>query len=134
MLDETEFQSIAAMVEQIVKDMVGTKRSYFITGTVIRVDELNKCVYLAEFDDQAIPIVGFKQRVTFYDETPQGTNYGTAGSSASFNTTKKTVIAEIVMPKVGENVLVVREMGANHLPRCLGVILGKNWVTAEEDD
>jgi hypothetical protein len=120
MTSEQEFGTIAAMVEKIISQQVGKKTDYFITGKVIKVDAKNRCIYLEEFGDQAIPLVGFEYEVKYYDETTSGTVVRTAGVTMK-------------MPKVRQKVLVAREMGTDRLPRCLGVILGTNWVFTEED-
>jgi len=133
MITEQEFGTIADMVEKIISQQVGKKTDYFITAKVLKVDVANKCIYLEEFGDQAIPIISFNYEVTYYDQTPAGTNYGTSGTSAAFTTRAKTVDVKLKMPKVGQRVLVAREMGADRLPRCLGVILGTNWIAPEED-
>lgn len=119
-ITEGEWESIATMVERIVADVAGSRRDYFITGKVTKVDKLNQCVYLDEFADQPIPVVGFDYEIMYYDND---------GSKVS----KKQAAASVVMPKVGSVVLVAREMGTRRLPRCLGVILGTNWIMTEED-
>jgi hypothetical protein len=132
-ISEAEWLSISTMIEKVVKQVVGKRADYFVTGKVIKVDIPNKCVFLKEFGDQAIPIVGFDYTVKYYDETPNGTNTSTVGTSANYRTTVKTANAKVVMPKKGDLVLVARELGIRRLPRCLGVIQGKNWITAEEE-
>lgn len=120
-MNDAQWASIAAMVEKVVQRVAGSKGDFFTTGRVVKVDEINKCIYLAEFGDQAIPIVGFDYDVTYYDENATTTN-------------KKTTVAKVKMPKVGETVFVAREMGTRRLPRCLGVIQGKKWFDAEEEE
>jgi hypothetical protein len=132
-LTEPEWLSISAMVEKIVRRVAGTKGDYFITGKVLKVDKANKCIYLREFGDQPIPLVGFEYEITYYDESPRGTNYGASGSAAQFKTRKKKAKVEIVMPRRGQTVLVAREMGAQRMPRCLGVIQGKKWIIPEAE-
>lgn len=108
------------MAEKVARDVSGCKSDFFITGKVLKVDEANKVIYMAEFGDQAIPIVAFNYEVKVYDDN--GTNI-----------TPKTVEAKLKMPKKGDTVLVAREMGTNRLPRALGVILGKNWIALGDD-
>lgn len=120
MITEQEFGTIADMVERIISQQVGKKTDYFITATVIKVDKKLKNIYLAEFGEQAIPVISFDYEVTYYDETPTGTK-------------AKTANVNLKLPKVGQKVLVAREMGADRLPRCLGVILGTNWIFTEDD-
>jgi hypothetical protein len=120
-ISDPEWESISQMVEAIVKRVTGTRADFFTTGRVVKVDAANKCVYLAEFGDQPIPIVGFNYTMKYYDE----------GSSGTIK--QKDASAVLVMPEVGQSVLVAREMGTRRLPRALGVIQGKNWIVAEEE-
>src|SRR3954468_4896603 len=130
-ISEPEWTSIASMVEKIVRRLTGSRADFFVTGKVIKIDKPNKCIYMAEFGDQPIPIVAFDYEVNYYDETPKGTNYGAVGTGASYRTLKKTAKVTPVIPKVGQTVLVAREMGTARMPRCLGVIQGKNWIIPE---
>lgn len=120
MITEPEWQSISQFVEKIIQQVVGRRSDFFTTGKVVKVDAKNKCIYMAEFGDQAIPVVGFNYTTSYYVQE-------------SGSMTKKTATAEVQMPKVGQSVLVAREMGTARLPRALGVIQGKNWITPEED-
>jgi hypothetical protein len=132
-ITEGEWRSIAVLIERIIKDQVGLKSSAFTSGKVIKVDKTNKCVFLKEFGDQPIPLVFFDYQVKYYDETPSGTTAVSSGSAQPFKTRTKTVKAEVTMPTVGQTVLVVREMGAQRLPRCIGVIQGKKWLVSDPD-
>lgn len=120
MLRESDFNSIRTLVERLVHELVGSRRSFFVTDVVVKVDKLHKCVYLKEFGDQPVPLVGFGYDVSYYD------NNGTS-------TSKRQAKVEITMPKIGEHVLVARELGLDRIPRCLGVILGTNWIAQESD-
>jgi hypothetical protein len=132
-ISDPEWESINTFVGRIVKKMVGQRSDYFVTGQVLKVDEPNKCIFMREFGDQPIPIVGFDYEVSFYDESPKGTTTPAEGIAAPYNTYKKTAKVTVVMPKKGQTVLVAREMGTHRLPRCLGVIQGKRWIVPEED-
>lgn len=132
-ISEPEWLSIATMVEKIIRRVVGTKADYFVTGKVLQADKKNKCIFMEEFGDQPIPIVAFDYEVKYYDETPKGTAYGESGSDASYKTAVKTAKVTPVMPKRGDIVLVAREMGTRRMPRCLGVIQGKNWIVPETE-
>lgn len=128
-ITEPEWESIAKLAAKVAADVAGNRRDFFVTGKVIKVDEKNKCVYLQEFGSQPIPLVGFDYEVTIYDETPRGANTTTVGTAADVKILKKKVKVAVVMPKRGQNVLVARELGTSRIPRCLGVIQGKNWIT-----
>lgn len=117
MLGEGDFKSIAAMVRR----MLGEKGEYFVSGLVIKRDAKRKLVWLAEFGDQAIPIVGFSHTVKYYDTNQVG------------KVLPKISKVEVVVPAIGDSVLVARELGTRRLPRCLGVIQGTGWITPPED-
>jgi len=133
-ITEPEWQSVAAMIERKIMQMTGLRSNNFITGKVIKRDVPNKCVYLKDFGDQAIPVVGFNYTVKYYDETPNGTTAVSSGSAQPYKTRVKTVTVDVVVPNVGDIVAVLCEMGTHRLPRCIGVIQGKNWLVAEADD
>ena len=132
-ITEPEWQSISSLVERVVMRLVGSKGQYFISGTVIKNDEKKKLVWLKEFGNQAIPVVGHRYKMKYYDETPKGTNAAAAGTASPHKTLTKTVIADVVVPPRGATVLVVREMGSDRLPRCLGEIQGTDWLIEEEE-
>ena len=120
-ISEPEWQSIRAMIERVTTQISGHKGIYFTTGKVIKRDTVNFCVYLREFGDQPIPIVGFDYTVNYYDTDATGAIH------------KKTSKIKVQVPKLGEAVLVISELGSQRLPRCVGVIKGKNWLIAEEE-
>jgi hypothetical protein len=75
-----------------------------------------KAAYGSEFGEQPIPVVGFDYDVKSYDTDNTGT----------VNVKHYTVSPQT--PNVGDSVLVAMEMGSQSLPRCVGVIQGKNWI------
>lgn len=117
-ITDPEWLSIRSMAEGVVRRLAGSRTDYFITGKVLKVDVPNKCVYMKEFGSQPIPIVAFDYTVKYYDTTPTGV-------------TVRNAVAQAQMPKVGQLILVAREMGTSRIPRCLGVIQGKNWIVPE---
>lgn len=124
-ISDGEWVSIRSMIESIV----GKKGEYFTTGAVIKRDDDNKLVWLAEFGDQPIPLVAFDYKVKYYgSDTAVDFVTQTATSTVKPNFTT----AEVVTPQVGEVVIVAREFGVNRLPRCLGVLKGKNWIDSTE--
>lgn len=111
-LHEGDFRSIRALVER----MLGQKGEYFTTGTVIKRDELRNVVWLEEFGDQAIPLVAYDYEVKYYD-----------ASGA------KLAKVRPLLPKVGQTVVVARELGSRRLPRLIGILRGTDWISTEED-
>jgi len=129
MISEPEWESIATLVNKLMRQ----KGEYFVTGKVIQRDEVKKLIWLKEFGDQAIPVVGFDYEVTYYDETPGGVVTTAVGANADFKTKAKKAKVKVMVPKIGQSVLVAREFGTRRLPRCLGVIQGTGWISASED-
>lgn len=115
-ISDGEWVSIRALVESLV----GKKGEYLVTGEVIKRNTDDKTVFLAEFGDQPIPVVAFDYRVKYYDTDETGT------------VNVRNVIAEVQVPQIGDTVIVARELGVNRLPRCLGVLKGKNWIDLTE--
>lgn len=118
MISEPEWASIRTLVTRIVGGMV--PRRHFITGKVIKNDTNNKLVWIKELGAQPIPVVGFEYDVKSYDTDSSGNV-----NVRHFTATPKT-------PKRGQMVLVALELGEG-IPRCLGVVQGKNWITTEDD-
>lgn len=112
-ISEGEWASIYALVERAT----GNPAQFFTTGKVVRRDAAKKLVWLAEFGPQAIPVVGFDYEVRYYDTNELGV------------VNAKLAKITVIVPKVGETVLVARELGAQRLPRCLGKIQGTGWIT-----
>ena len=84
-------------------------------GQVIKVDATNQNVFVKEFGETAIPLVGFDYDIEYYDSTASGV-------------VKKTYIAKPRMPKIGDLVIIARQGGARRLPLCLGIVQGKNYM------
>ena len=118
-ISEGEWSSIREVAAQIAEQVSGGRRNYF-TARVIKRDEANGLVWVKELDLQPIPVVGHSYEVKYYDTDSTGV------------VTPKTVTVKTSVPKVGDNIFIVLEMGAQSLPRCLGTIYGKNWLMSEE--
>jgi hypothetical protein len=129
-LNSEDFASIANHVELEVGRLIGRRRDPFFSAIVTKRDTKNNLIWCArEMGDQPIPLVGFDYEITYFDESPRGT-----GGGGSFKTYKKTAKAKLMVPKVGEVVLIVREMGYDGHPRCVGVIQSRNFIQDLEDD
>lgn len=122
MITEAEWTSIGKYIEKIAGQVSGKRQDYFTTGQVIKVDIANRCVYLAELGDQPIPIVGWRYTVDYYYEDQSG------------NLTKRTATAQVIPPKVGDTIVVIKELGTRRLPRAIGILYGTNWIVAEEEE
>jgi len=119
MISEREWAVLHGVVEKVVAKVAGRRQDYFTTGTVIKSDTKRKLVWLKEFGDQAVPIVAFNYDVTYYDTDSTGVVH------------KKKARATVRVPKRGEKVVVASEWGIRRLPRCIGVIQGKGWMSQE---
>lgn len=119
-ITDPEWRSITTLIEKVSAGVSGKRQDYFVTGKVLKVDAINKLVYMAEFGDQPIPIVAFDYTFDVYDDN------GTL-------VTKKTIVAKVKMPNVGDTIVVARELGTRRLPRALGILQGKNWLVPEEE-
>lgn len=119
-ITEGEWASIGAMATKIAEKVSGGRRG-FLTARVIKRDENNKLVWVRELGGQAIPVVGLDYNVKYYDTDSSGTV-----------NVKKAVISPAV-PKIGQNVFIILEMGEASLPRCLGTIQGRNWLESEDE-
>ena len=106
-------QQVWAQVSELIARSSGNEE--ITRGTVIKVDAVNRNVFVKEFGETAIPLVGFDIQVDFYDTTTTGVE-------------KKTSIARAAMPKVGDLVVIARQGGARRLPLCLGIVQGKNYM------
>jgi len=122
-----EWLSIATHVEREVGRLIGRRRDYFLITVVTKRDTVNNLIWVPELTDQPIPLMAFDYDITYYDESPRGAQVG------SYRTYKKPAEVKVKCPKVGETVLIAREMGSDFLPRCLGVLRSKNFILDQED-
>jgi hypothetical protein len=127
-LDSEDFASIANLVELEVGRLIGRRRDAFIVCAVKRRDQRKKLIWVKEFGDQPIPLVSFQHIIEYFDESPRGT-------VCSFMTYRKTgVTIGTFVPELDELVLIVRDMGYDGHPYCLGVIQSVDYIQDLEDD
>lgn len=122
MITEPEWNSIRVAIERVIMELSGRREDFFVTGTVFKRDVNKKLIWLKEFGDQPIPVVGYDYDVKYF-----------VWDSGLNKTVAKDARVKIIVPKPGQTVLVAREMGIDRLPRCLGVIQGVGWITQEQD-
>lgn len=128
-LNEQEWASISVQIEQEIHRVVGRRRDYFITSVVIKRNETDNLVWVEEFGVTPIPMFCFDYEVIYYDTVAHG------GPPFDKNRVdKKFAKVRPLVPKVGETVLIAREMGADRLPRCLGVLRSNNFILDEDED
>ena len=80
---------------------------------VMKVDAKRKVIWVQDFGHMAIPLVGHCYSFDYYDTTATGA------------VQKKNAKAEVVMPKVGQMVVILDPWGAKRFPICIGVLLSK---------
>jgi hypothetical protein len=106
-----EWNSIYAAIQKEISQST----NFFSQVEVIKVDEERKLIYASEFGDTPIPLVGFRYTASYYNDN---------GSSVSL----KKSTTEPDLPKVGDLVLVARNLGSRRMPRCLGIIFGREYI------
>lgn len=115
-----------AEIEQHVNKMLTGLGEPFIQGVVIKNDKLRKVVWLKEFGDTPIPLISFDHQVKYsYKET--------TGITTVKRTKAYSKDVEILVPQVGDTVLVAQHFGTQRLPKCLGVIKSHHYVQTESD-
>lgn len=125
-LSSEDYSSIAKHVELEVGRLIGRRRDSIITAKVIKNDIENLLVWVKEIKGQPIPVVGFDYDVTYFDESPRGVSGGC-------KVYKKKAIVKVKCPKVGELVVIAREMSYDGWPKCLGVVQGIDYIQDLED-
>lgn len=85
------------------------------TGRVIKRDVAKAHIWLEEFGQTAIPLVAFDHSFDYFDTSDTGVERRTLQPSD----------AKIVVPRVGELVVVLDMMGNRRFPMCLGVLKSK---------
>ena len=119
-LDDQDWNSVRVAVERIASDVCGRRVEWFTTGRVIKRDEKNRLVWIKGMGDVAIPIIAFDYDIRYYDTDENG------------ETQVRKARASLAVPNVGQTVVVAFELGSTRIPRCLGVMQGKNWVETED--
>lgn len=123
-------------IQSFVNRAITQRGEPFVQGVVVKSDPVKMLVWLKEFGDQPIPVVAFDYEVKyFYNETygntqAVGAPVQTRLKSRKTNTAAKEV--KVLCPKKGDVVLVARHLGSRRLPKCLGVIKSKGYVTNSE--
>lgn len=128
-LTYSDWQSILDKIDA----MIGKRGEYFSQGEVTQRDEINRLVWTKEFGDQPIPLIGFDYQVDVYDATPRNTVVPAVGSASPFTTEKHTYTIRMMVPLIGETVLIAKHLGADHLPKCLGKIQSTNYIGSPEE-
>lgn len=99
-------------IEQLIAKMVADVGEPIVRDVVVKSNEIRKLVWTREFGDTPIPCVGFDYKVKYYT------------TSATGVMTKKIADAELQIPVVGDIVVILKQLGSDRLPLCLGKQLG----------
>lgn len=102
-------------IQKYVEKRMAEAGEYFTQGIVIKNDQQNNLVWLKEFGDLAIPVFAFDYQVKYYYED-------TSGNMQPRLTKPYDREVSVLVPQVGETVLIARQLGSRNLPKCLGVI------------
>lgn len=132
-LSHDDWREINILIKRVMSE-IGEP---YVQGVVVKNDPINKLVWLKEFGDQPIPMISFDYQVKYYYNEPFG-NTTAVGSGVNAQTKARKTNAyskevEVLVPRVGDTVLVAKYMGSRRLPKCLGVLKSTNYVTNEED-
>jgi len=119
-ITEPEWNSIREVAARAAAEIAGRRNDWFQTGQVVKRDEKNRLIWVKGLTGVAIPIVSFNYDIRYYDTDENG------------DAIVRTGHATLAVPKVGQTVLIAFELGVSRLPRCLGVVQGKNYLTQEE--
>jgi hypothetical protein len=130
MITDDEWASITEHVVKVVQQVAGQAGDHFFVDKVVKCDTSQNLVWVKELSDTPIPLFAFDYEVKYYDESPRGTGLSFGG----WKTYTKIAKTKVICPKVGDVVLIAREMGVNRLPRCLGVLRSKGFAIEEEED
>ena len=108
-------------IQKVIDRRVTHVGEPFVQGKVVKNDQVRKLVWLKEFGDTPIPLIGFNYQVKYRYKEP-------TGETTITKTKAHSPEVEILVPKVGEIVLVAQHFGSRRLPKCLGVVRGKRFV------
>jgi hypothetical protein len=107
-INDADINRIQMMIDTALRP------SEIVYGKVVKRDESRKLVWLSEFGDQPIPLVGFNGTAKVYI---QGV--------------VKLLKIKHEVPKVGQTVVVLRQLGSRRLPKCVGVVLTPGGFQAQ---
>jgi hypothetical protein len=97
-------------------------------GKVVRRDERRRLVWLEDYGDLAIPLVAFHFGFSYYDTDETGQPQLRSDPSGD-NTSYQT---KLLVPKVGERVVILDSGGAKRFPFCVGVIQSSEYWQGED--
>jgi len=113
-------------IQEFVDKRVTRGGEPFVQATVIRVNQTNKTIFCKEFGDTPIPLLSFDYQVKYMFKETTG--------AVTIKTTKAhSEEVEVLVPRVGDTVLIAQHFGSRRLPKCLGVIKSQHFVETGGD-
>lgn len=94
-------------------------RTEFMFAKVVKRDESNKLVWVREFGNTPIPLVGFKTGFRYYDTQSDGT--------VIVRDDQAGVNANVVVPKKNTLVVIVKPYGNFEKPICIGEVFSTGY-------
>lgn len=119
-------RSIWNAIADLARRSQSPREIYF--SEVTRVDAVSQLIYAADFGDVAIPLVAFDRAIAYYDTVPTGVAGSTVNTQVERREdkthTNKNYLSQVVLPKVGDVVVVLDLWGAKRFPVCIGLLRG----------
>lgn len=116
MLTEADWNNIYKVIRSEITP------TEIIFGEVIKRDVKHRLVWVDELGDQPIPLVGFNNNVTVYDVEPFE-NIVDVDLDVQSSSRQRVFTSDVIVPQVGEVVMILRQFGQNRLPHCIGTAL-----------
>ncbi len=105
-------------------------RSEVTYDVVTKRDEKNRLIWTKDFGDTPIPLVGFRWKIKYYDSETKG-NTPSIGAALPSKVLPREVYAQVEVPRVGDTVVILRQLGVKRLPKAVGIILSTNFVESD---
>jgi hypothetical protein len=132
MIDNHEWNAIRDMIQQLLP------AESVVFDRVTKRDTVDKLVWTKEYGNLALPLVSFQYGFAYYDTqlTANPTNTFPVRSHqvrredlTNQNVNFKT---RLIVPKVGDMVVILDRYGVKRHPVCIGVTESKNFWVGEE--
>lgn len=104
-------------IADLVKRSQSPREIYFCIVT--KSDKTRRLVWAAEFGGTAIPMVSLTYSFAYYDTTSSDVQRRDDPDNPAHQT-------QIVVPKVGETIVVLDPWGAKRFPFCIGVVQSRS--------
>lgn len=124
-LDDRDWQAIYEAINRM------SAPTEFVFGIVNRRDTKHKLVWIEEFGDTPIPLVGFGANISVYDTTPTG-NIVDVDMDIDTENLPRVFQSDPIVPLIGDVVCVIRQFGRNRVPHCIGKALSTTNYDPEE--